>query len=114
MSMKSQQARAVVAVVGVAILMLVLLLRHNNVAAKPQKEFAWYVDPDSHKEALTIQPLTPSDDRTYTLVFSDEFNQPGRTFRDGEDPKWTAEHKNDCKFFYVCKTWVVVLLTPQV
>ena len=31
-------------------------------------------------------------------VFSDEFNQDGRSFSDGEDPRWTAIEKNDCTF----------------
>ena len=31
-------------------------------------------------------------------VFSDEFETEGRSFEDGEDPKWTAINKNDCKF----------------
>jgi beta-glucan synthesis-associated protein KRE6 len=30
-------------------------------------------------------------------VFSDEFEQDGRTFHDGKDPRWTAIKKNDCK-----------------
>jgi hypothetical protein len=30
-------------------------------------------------------------------VFSDEFEQDGRTFHDGHDPRWTAINKNDCK-----------------
>lgn len=29
-------------------------------------------------------------------VFSDEFNEDGRTFHDGQDPRWTAINKNDC------------------
>ena len=33
--------------------------------------------------------------REYELVFSDEFNTPGRTFEDGNDPRWTALEKND-------------------
>jgi beta-glucanase (GH16 family) len=33
--------------------------------------------------------------REYELVFSDEFNTPGRTFEDGADPRWTALEKND-------------------
>ena len=34
---------------------------------------------------------------SYTFqVFSDEFEQDGRTFHDGNDPRWTAIHKNDC------------------
>jgi hypothetical protein len=32
-------------------------------------------------------------------VFSDEFEQDGRTFIDGEDPRWNAIHKNDCKSY---------------
>jgi beta-glucan synthesis-associated protein KRE6 len=32
---------------------------------------------------------------SYKLVFSDEFNAPGRTFHDGTDPRWTALDKND-------------------
>jgi beta-glucan synthesis-associated protein KRE6 len=31
-------------------------------------------------------------------VFSDEFEIDGRTFLDGNDPRWTAVDKNDCKF----------------
>jgi len=30
-------------------------------------------------------------------VFSDEFEQDGRSFEDGSDPRWTAIDKNDCK-----------------
>ena len=33
--------------------------------------------------------------RLYELVFSDEFNTPGRTFEDGVDPRWTSLEKND-------------------
>ncbi|KAJ1454658.1 beta-glucan synthesis-associated protein-domain-containing protein [Pelagophyceae sp. CCMP2097] len=31
----------------------------------------------------------------HKLVFSDEFEVPGRTFNDGHDPRWTAVNKND-------------------
>lgn len=34
---------------------------------------------------------------TRRQVFSDEFEQDGRTFEDGADPRWTAIDKNDCK-----------------
>ena len=34
-------------------------------------------------------------------VFSDEFEQDGRTFHDGRDPRWTALNKNDCKKIFV-------------
>lgn len=58
----------------------------------------------------TSQPTTPpptaspsaspssyptSTPNTFKLVFSDEFNVPGRTFEDGTDPRWTALEKND-------------------
>ena len=33
--------------------------------------------------------------KAYDLVFSDEFNIPGRSFTDGTDPRWTAMNKND-------------------
>jgi beta-glucanase (GH16 family) len=35
------------------------------------------------------------DKRHYQLVFSDEFNRDGRSFQDGNDPRWTALNKND-------------------
>jgi hypothetical protein len=47
--------------------------------------------------APTVTPTSyPTvSDRTFELVFSDEFNTPGRTFEDGVDPRWTAMNKND-------------------
>jgi hypothetical protein len=33
----------------------------------------------------------------FSQVFSDEFEQDGRNFADGNDPRWTAINKNDCK-----------------
>lgn len=35
--------------------------------------------------------------RIVVQVFSDEFETDGRSFEDGEDSKWTALDKNDCK-----------------
>lgn len=34
-------------------------------------------------------------------MFSDEFEQDGRSFEDGSDPRWTAIDKNDCKLHAV-------------
>lgn len=34
-------------------------------------------------------------------MFSDEFEQDGRSFEDGGDPRWTAIDKNDCKLYAV-------------
>jgi len=56
---------------------------------------AGWVDPDSPKDVQMTKPLTPGDGRRYELVFSDEFETQGRTFKDGEDPRWTAINKND-------------------
>ncbi|CAJ1969106.1 unnamed protein product [Cylindrotheca closterium] len=54
-----------------------------------------WVDPDTPEEAQATVPLSPLDNRTYELVFSDEFEQDNRTFHDGNDPRWTALNKND-------------------
>eukprot|EP00526_Cylindrotheca_closterium_P007724 CAMPEP_0113657558 /NCGR_PEP_ID=MMETSP0017_2-20120614/31123_1 /TAXON_ID=2856 /ORGANISM="Cylindrotheca closterium" /LENGTH=671 /DNA_ID=CAMNT_0000571519 /DNA_START=167 /DNA_END=2184 /DNA_ORIENTATION=- /assembly_acc=CAM_ASM_000147 len=54
-----------------------------------------WVDPDTPKEGQTTTSLSVSDKREYQLVFSDEFEQEGRTFHDGSDPRWTALNKND-------------------
>ena len=46
------------------------------------------------KDAETPQDaqswVDPSSKETFHLVFSDEFNQPGRTFWPGDDPFWEA------------------------
>lgn len=56
---------------------------------------AGWVDPDTDNAFQSITALTEGDDRQYKLVFSDEFNKDGRTFQDGDDPRWTALDKND-------------------
>lgn len=45
------------------------------------------VDPDTPKDAYTY---AGGDGKTWNLVFSDEFNQDGRTFFDGDDPFFQA------------------------
>ena len=47
------------------------------------------IDPDTPKEAHS-QPGWRDSSQTYELVFSDEFNTPGRTFYPGDDPYWEA------------------------
>ncbi len=37
------------------------------------------------------------DGKTYQIVFSDEFNTGGRTFKPGDDPKWEAVNLFDSK-----------------
>lgn len=46
------------------------------------------IDPDTPSEARTKTGLF--DNKEYQLVFSDEFNQDGRTFYPGDDPYWEA------------------------
>ena len=60
-------------------------------------EASW-VDPDTPYTARTTQALYSGDTRRYELVFSDEFDQDGRNFEDGSDPRWTAIRKNDCEY----------------
>ncbi|KAF8636013.1 hypothetical protein AX15_000173 [Amanita polypyramis BW_CC] len=45
------------------------------------------VDNDTPRSAYT---RTGTDGQQYELVFSDEFNEPGRTFYPGDDPYWEA------------------------
>ena len=60
-------------------------------AVAEAKECCWCdpATPDSAKE------VTGSDGKTYSLVFSDEFNEKGRKFANGEDSKWTALNVGD-------------------
>lgn len=46
------------------------------------------IDPDTPQRAKTRK--STFDGSTLELVFSDEFNQDGRTFYEGDDPYWTA------------------------
>lgn len=52
-----------------------------------------WVDPDSSPSVYEV--TSPSERKQFQLVFSDEFNIPGRSFADGSDPRWTAMNKND-------------------
>eukprot|EP00979_Chaetoceros_neogracilis_P013183 scaffold3712_cov234-Chaetoceros_neogracile.AAC.1 len=56
-----------------------------------------WVDPDTSAIFQGTAALTKGDNRQYELVFSDEFETEGRSFADGEDSRWTAIDKNDCK-----------------
>ena len=52
-----------------------------------------WLDPDTGADGH--QTVSYVDGRSFDLVFSDEFNTPGRSFDDGHDDRWTALHKND-------------------
>ena len=54
---------------------------------------AGWVDPDTKEDDKLTKSFV--DNREYKLVFSDEFEVENRYFRDGEDPRWTAIHKDD-------------------
>ncbi|KAK8846852.1 hypothetical protein IAR55_005940 [Kwoniella newhampshirensis] len=49
--------------------------------------FPSLIDPDTPQSAYQKTGQNGDD---WVLVFSDEFNKPGRTFFDGDDPFWTA------------------------
>jgi beta-glucan synthesis-associated protein KRE6 len=57
-----------------------------------QAKSSW-IDPDSSPSVYEVTSL--SEKKQFQLVFSDEFNVPGRSFADGSDPRWTAMNKND-------------------
>lgn len=56
---------------------------------------ASWIDPDTPSESRTTKSAYSKDKRKYELVFSDEFEQDGRNFNDGNDPRWTSLNKND-------------------
>ena len=58
---------------------------------------ASWIDPDTPLRSRTTESHFRDDSRRFDLVFSDEFEQEGRDFSDGSDPRWTALHKNDCE-----------------
>ena len=47
------------------------------------------IDPDTPKSAHSIQSYVDPN-KEMVLVFSDEFNQDGRSFYPGDDPYWEA------------------------
>ena len=66
------------------------VLRVLCVAACAQ---AGWIDADTPHDERTIRGY--GDGAKHTLVMSDEFETPHRSFKDGQDPRWTAVHKND-------------------
>jgi hypothetical protein len=58
----------------------------NSTGQVPQiGNFPSLIDPDTPQDAYLRKGFDGSD---YTLAFSDEFNQAGRTFFPGDDPYW--------------------------
>lgn len=54
----------------------------------PSMHFFGLIDKDTPKDAYTRKSLRNG--ASMELVFSDEFNQPGRSFYPGDDPYWEA------------------------
>ena len=54
-----------------------------------------WVDPDTPQKHHTTKSLRRPEAGKFELVYSDEFEVPGRTFDDGHDPRGTAVDKND-------------------
>lgn len=78
------------------------LTKQKPTPANHTKHHKWWKTPaptisTAPSQSPTYSPTVyPTDSpRYYELVFSDEFNLPGRTFQDGADPRWTALEKND-------------------
>lgn len=58
-----------------------------------KEKFAGWIDPDTSPSFFQTKSFASGEE--YDLVMSDEFNRPGRTFKDGHDPMWTAIDKSD-------------------
>lgn len=54
---------------------------------------ASWIDPDTKLKHHIAKSYV--DDDSFDLVFSDEFENTGRSFADGNDPRWTSINKND-------------------
>jgi hypothetical protein len=61
---------------------------NNNTYALLKNVRTGLIDPDTPPSAMTRQ--STFDGSSLELVFSDEFQQPNRTFYPGDDPFWTA------------------------
>jgi beta-glucanase (GH16 family) len=54
---------------------------------------AGWVDPETPEHKKTIRSLVTGE--KFDLVMSDEFNKPGRKFKNGYDPMWTGIDRSD-------------------
>lgn len=55
--------------------------------------FEGWIDPDTLSE--NRQRTSFTDGKVYDIIMSDEFNVDGRSFKNGDDPKWTGIDKSD-------------------
>lgn len=77
------------------------------------------IDLDTPHEAYTKKSWTHPDEE-WELVFSDEFNQDGRTFYPGDDPYWEAPDLHywqtvgfSCLLSAGAKMLIGVLILPE-
>lgn len=75
---------------------LVILVRQSEgwLWTQWEEPLSVWIDPDTPEEVFTTQSLGAGGGR-YELIMSDEFNDDGREFADGHDPKWTALDRPD-------------------
>mmetsp|Transcript_16331 Transcript_16331/g.35295 ORF Transcript_16331/g.35295 Transcript_16331/m.35295 type:complete len:695 (+) Transcript_16331:213-2297(+) len=70
--------------------------RHRGFPTQSPTDFpTWEPTSTPSTAPSSVTPAPTQPERIYDLVFSDEFNTPHRTFKDGNDPRWTALEKND-------------------
>jgi len=74
---------------SLAVSLLISLLSFNQ----SNFVFGGWIDEDTPEDKRVTTSFI--DGTKYDLVMSDEFNVPGRTFTDGDDPTWTAIDKSD-------------------
>ena len=79
-------------------LLFLLFLQVAYLKTKSKKEKVSWIDKNTPEDALTGTSFLNNQD--LELVFSDEFEEEGRSFKDGHDPKWTALDKDDGLIFF--------------
>ena len=82
----------IVLFINIILLYKSLIQANNNDKIESSFKSGW-IDPDTPPEFRTTKSFV--DGLIYDLVMSDEFETPGRTFADGDDPAWTALDKSD-------------------
>ena len=65
----------------------------SSTKSTTKTKFTGWVDPDTLPKDKVLRSF--SDGIKYDLIMSDEFNRDGRTFIDGDDPKWTGIDRSD-------------------
>ena len=77
----------------VILIMVILLATFRLLTASSSVKPLPFVDPETPSSQRFTTSLSSPSSPSYTLVMSDEFNTPGRSFGDGQDDLWTAPTK---------------------